>query len=82
MSWPIQSIYGHSNFEQNAIAVKECLKFIFDNFGEPEEFQSDNGKEFKNQLLKDFLLNRNIKIIHGRPRNPKAQGQVDTWIKQ
>ena len=70
-------LWSFKLLNKTSIAVKECLKFIFDNFGESEEIQSDNGKEFKNQLLKDFLLNRNIKIIHGRPRNPKAQGQVE-----
>ena len=63
--------------DKSAVTIKNCLQYIFDNFGDPLEIQSDNGKEFKNCLLREFLLGRNIKIIHGRPRNPKAQGQVE-----
>lgn len=63
--------------DKSAVTIKNCLQYIFDNFGDPLEIQSDNGKEFKNSLLREFLLGRNIKIIHGRPRNPKAQGQVE-----
>ncbi|KAI5148741.1 hypothetical protein ENBRE01_0515, partial [Enteropsectra breve] len=62
---------------KSAESVKDCLKYIFNNFGPPLEIQSDNGCEFKNQLLRNFLLSLNIRIIHGRPRNPKAQGQVE-----
>jgi hypothetical protein len=62
---------------KTASAIKDSLEFIFDNFGEPVSIQSDNGKEFKNELLRSYFNDLNIKIIHGRPRNPKAQGQVE-----
>lgn len=62
---------------KTAESIKVSLLFIFNNFGVPISIQSDNGKEFKNTLLKETLKNLNILIVHGRPRNPKAQGQVE-----
>ena len=62
---------------KSAENVKECLDTLFKNFGVPVELQSDNGKEFANSLLETYLKKLNIKIIHGRPRNPKSQGQIE-----
>ena len=62
---------------KTADSVKQSLDFIFCNFGVPVSIQSDNGKEFRNQVLHNFLSSLNITIIHGRPRNPKSQGQVE-----
>lgn len=62
---------------KNAESIRDSLIHIFDNYGLPIEIQSDNGKEFRNNMLKEVLLNLNIKIIHGRPRNPRAQGQIE-----
>ncbi len=62
---------------KSADEVKSALKNIFINYGVPRSIQSDNGKEFKNLLLKNYLIEMKILIIHGRPRNPKAQGQVE-----
>ena len=62
---------------KTAVLVKESLKYIFDNFGIPLSIQSDNGKEFRNRELAEFLTSLNIDVIHGRPRNPKSQGQVE-----
>ncbi|TBU09605.1 hypothetical protein CWI38_2134p0010 [Hamiltosporidium tvaerminnensis] len=50
---------------------RDSLKFLFENFGVPVAIQSDNSQEFKNTLLEAFLTDLNIKIIHGRPHNPK-----------
>ncbi|TBU12947.1 hypothetical protein CWI38_0577p0020 [Hamiltosporidium tvaerminnensis] len=62
--------------------VKDSLKLLFNNFGVPVAIQSDNGREFKNTLLEAFLTDLNIKIIHGRPRNPKRKDTDGrTWIE-
>jgi transposase InsO family protein len=47
------------------------------NFGVPKSIQADNGKEFRNSLLNDYHRNLNVTVVHGRPRNPRAQGQVE-----
>ena len=48
-------------------------------FGLPLVFQTDNGLEFKNQLIKDTLMNwdGSCKIVYGRPRHPQSQGLVE-----
>jgi transposase InsO family protein len=51
--------------------------------GLPVIFQSDNGSEFVNHVLKE-LLNRwpgNVTIIHSRPRHPQSQGAVESGHK-
>ncbi|KAI5151714.1 hypothetical protein ENBRE01_2332 [Enteropsectra breve] len=62
---------------KSASLVKDCLEQLFNNYSLPYEIQSDNGREFKNQLLRNYLLSLNVRIIHKRPRNPKAQGQIE-----
>lgn len=62
---------------KTAIEVKNSLEYIFKNYGTPLSIQADNGKEFRNNLLHEYLNNLNILVIHGRPRNPKSQGQVE-----
>jgi hypothetical protein len=62
---------------KSALQVKECLKFIYMNFGVPNSIQADNGKEFRNRLLVDYHRDLNVSVVHGRPRNPRAQGQIE-----
>ena len=38
---------------------------------------SDNGKEFKNEILKNFCIQNNIKFFHGLPYRPHSQGVVE-----
>jgi transposase InsO family protein len=54
-----------------------ALEAIFQSEGNPQIIQSDNGKEFTSNEFKDFCLSRDIQIIHGRPRHPQSQGQVE-----
>ena len=62
---------------KTALAVAECLRECFITFGVPVSIQADNGKEFKNRILNELCTEMNIQMIHGRPRNPKAQGVVE-----
>ncbi|KAF9761966.1 Transposon Tf2-11 polyprotein [Nosema granulosis] len=41
--------------------------------------QCDNGKEFSNSLIKEFCEKFKINLIHGRPRHPQSQGQVERF---
>ena len=45
--------------------------------GFPSIVQSDNGKEFKNAVLQDWLKANNVISKFGRPRHPQSQGQVE-----
>ena len=57
--------------------ILEKLKFFFEFYGEPESFGCDNGKEFVNPSVNNYLNNKNIKIINGLPYNPRSQGAVE-----
>lgn len=83
-SWILNVIDTYTKFlfsfkmkNKTASSVKECLDQIYMTFGVPVTIQADNGKEFSNQLLRDFHARLNIRVIHGRPRTPRAQGQVE-----
>ena len=64
---------------------KKCMKevawelyLIFCRCGAPIILQSDNGKEFRNGLVKALkLLWPDLQIVHGRPRTPQTQGSVE-----
>ena len=60
--------------------VTEGLRrFVFPYFGLPLIFQCDNGREFKNQQVRELINDweGDCKIIHGRPRHPQSQGLVE-----
>ena len=46
----------------------------------PKKQDSDNGKEFKNNLIENYLK-KNITIIHGLPYNLHSQGVVERFHK-
>ena len=62
---------------KNAEIVLKKIKKFFSYYGEPEQFGSDNGKEFVNSLLINFLNSKNIEFIRGMPYNPHSQGSVE-----
>ena len=41
--------------------------------------QSDNGGEFNNDLMKDFLLHQVIKYVRCSPYHPQSQGAVEVF---
>ena len=55
------------------------LNFALECYGYPEEIGTDNGKEFKNKIIEDFLTEKNIKFIQGMPYNPHSQGVVERF---
>lgn len=60
----------------------EVASFLFDLFhmigSPPTILQSDNGKEFVAQVIKELMaLWPSVKIINGRPRHPQSQGLVE-----
>lgn len=55
----------------------ELLK-IFLEQGAPVILQSDNGREFTAEIIKELiLLWPECEIVHGRPRHPQSQGSVE-----
>ena len=53
------------------------LNLIFHHFKKPTVFQSDNGTEFRNRLMKTLCEKLGVKIIHGSVRHPQSQGAVE-----
>ena len=53
--------------------VGELNPKIFLRFGCPEVFLSDNGTEFKNHVVEDFLRERDVHHTHTPPYHPQAK---------
>ena len=45
--------------------------------GMPGMIQSDNGGEFNNDLIKDFLKHQGIEYVRGSPYHAQSQGAVE-----
>ena len=73
----------HALKTKTAEEVAEVSMEISWDMGAPTMFQSDNGRELKNEILLNFL-NRywsSSKIIHGKHRHPQTQGSVESANK-
>ena len=53
------------------------LKMFFEFYGPPLELGTDNGREFINPAVINYLNKNNIKLINGCPYNPRSQGAVE-----
>ena len=59
-------------------AVAEELTSIFSIMDVPHILQSDNGREFANQLVEEITkLWPECKMVHGKPRHSQSQGSVE-----
>ena len=54
--------------DKYAETIAKVLLHTMNNFGIPEELQSDNGSEFSNRLLKAILDKAGIALVTARPR--------------
>ena len=54
-------------------------RYVLSYFGLPRIFQSDNGTEFRNQVMRRLVTDwdGDCKMVHGRPRHPQSQGLVE-----
>ena len=71
--------YAIENKESKTIL--NYLKIALECNGFPSELGSDNGKEFCNKQIENYLKEKNIKFIHGMPYNPHSQGVVERFHK-
>jgi hypothetical protein len=79
---------------KSSIEVANALFDIFSIFGVPMILQSDNGREFKNQVISALAtMWPGMKLVHGRARHPQSQGSVErsnadikkmlaTWMRE
>ncbi|GBC52214.1 KRAB-A domain-containing protein 2-like [Rhizophagus irregularis DAOM 181602=DAOM 197198] len=59
-------------------AIAGILYEIFCQFGPPIILQSNNGKEFTAQIIKNLVdLWPGLKLVNGRPRHPQSQGLIE-----
>lgn len=66
-----------------AVEVMAALIRIFVDFGCPSILHTDNGPEFKNNLMKVLrLIWPNMHHIFGSPRHPQSQGCVERVNKE
>ena len=75
------SKYGMAYIIDNkeAKTILRYLKLALECDRLPEEIGSDNGKEFKNILIENYLKENDITFIHGSPYNPHSQGVVERF---
>ena len=66
---------------KDAKNILQNLKLFFEFNGFQKELGSDNGREFKNKLIENYLNEKNIDYIHGMPYNPHSQGVVERFHK-
>ena len=62
---------------KSSLSILNCIKDFIEIYGKPKSLGSDNGREFKNKLIEDYLKNNNIKFVHGFPYKPNSQGVVE-----
>ncbi len=64
--------------QKTAFCVANELYLIFCEFGPPVILQSDNGTEFRNEVVTSLkVLWSGLSIVHGRARRPQTQGSVE-----
>jgi hypothetical protein len=66
---------------KTADEVVKTLSYMINNQmpEKPKMIQSDNGTEFKNELMSKFLQEQNIKQIFSTPNTPQSQGQIERF---
>ena len=63
---------------KGAVEVANHLYNIFCEFGAPIILHSDNGLEFRNQVVTALkLIWPGLQLVHGRSRTPTTQGSVE-----
>lgn len=63
---------------KRAVEVAKEILNIFLDFGAPTVLQSDSGKEFTANIIKELgTLWPTLVLVNGRPRNPQSKGSVE-----
>jgi len=63
-------------------SILTVLKQFVYSFGKPEILQSDNGSEYKNDIISTFCSENNIKQIFSSPYRPSTNGVVEVSHKE
>lgn len=68
----------------NATSTEETARFVSaacENLCLPERIISDNGPPFQSEAFSKFCEERNIKLIHSAPGNPRANGMIERFMQ-
>ena len=68
--------------DKKSITVLKKIKMFIQINKKPIVIQTDNGLEFKNKMLYDYLEKENIKIIHSRPHHPQTNGCIERYHRE
>lgn len=63
--------------DKKKLTILNNLKKFIEYYGKSFEFGCDNGREFINPLISNYLNANNIKMVNGLPYNPRSQGTVE-----
>ena len=74
--------YGYLLYTKEAEEVLKNIEMFIENFGKPKILQTDNGKEFDNQILKTYCTKNEIKLIHSSPYHPQKNGADEVTHKE
>jgi hypothetical protein len=78
--------HSRNVFVKNIKSVAEChvipvLEELFDMFGVPNEYQSDNGSPFQSYKFKEFAERSGFKHRLCTPYWPRANGEVERFMR-
>ncbi|PNF14186.1 hypothetical protein B7P43_G12977 [Cryptotermes secundus] len=76
--WP--EVYAIPNQEASTIAEVLVANF-FCRFGIPRELHSDQGRDFKSQLLQEVLQRLGVSKTRTTPFHPQSDGMVERYAK-
>ena len=68
--------------ENNAENILICLKDFCFFVGIPNILQTDNGIEYKNNILNNFCLETNINHVFSSPHHPQTNGVIEVSHKE
>lgn len=88
--YPLTILDDHSRFsiridpKSSPSGVKESFILAFREYGLPDSVLSDNGPQFAGphkglSFFERFLMDLDIRPIHGRPIHPQTQGKIERF---
>ena len=66
----------------NDDSVLFSLKQYFTYIGKSKILQSDNGTEYNNSIINNYLASNNVEHIFSSPRHPQTNGVVEVVYKE
>ncbi|OIR55771.1 MAG: uncharacterized protein A8A55_3483, partial [Amphiamblys sp. WSBS2006] len=82
--WVLNVVDVYSRYEmavalksKSAVEVKQGFERLFSLYDEPRILQTDNGGEFINASLEEWLEGLKVRLVHGLPRRPQTQGKIE-----